>query len=135
MCIEFLIPIVMTYLFGLVSLLTGIVVVSISPAIWCPTILISCCVSIASFILPSYYYPNRMCNTCGEQLLLPWGADHLWCAIRHHSLQSALGWCYIILYYLSRIFLVKEAGNFLKKEEALKARIREESIAKSLRET
>lgn len=88
-----------------------------------------------SNILFKLICPNRMCNTCGNQLLLPWGADHLWCALRHHPRQSALGWGYIILYALSRILFVRGAENFLKREEALGERIRKESIRKGLRKS
>ncbi len=93
---------------------------------------------LAGIFYPFFFadYPEGVCcNICGKQLFLPWGADHLWCALRYHPLQSALGRGYIILYALGKIFFVKGAENFLKIEEALRARIREQAIQKGLRES
>lgn len=91
---------------------------------------------IAYILYFSKYYPEgRYCNTCGNQLFLPLGADHFWCAICYHPLQSLRCWIYIILWALGKLFLIEHPENFRKRGNALKARIREESIREGLRKT
>ena len=127
MIFEFLVPMIITYIVGFISLIIGVVVAFISPTIWYldPALLMSCGIFILSITLPSYYYPDRRCNTCDMPLLLPLGADHILCAARHHPYLALLGWGYWLLGHL-----YPYAGAM---EAILKIRIRREAIRKGLR--
>lgn len=45
-------------------------------------------------LLKNHLFPRRFCDTCGRQLWLPGGTDHLWCAVWNHPDLAARGWYY-----------------------------------------
>ena len=68
----------------------------------------------------------KKCNTCGKTLLLPIGADHLMCALRH-PFRALLGWLLFICWQISG------SRWFRKNEVLLRRSIRKEAFRKGIR--